>query len=291
MSSFQGTKINPKKFHRSQLKFYAILIPMAIFMGLPIVYIANHAFKPLNELFAYPPRFFVERPTLLNFQNLFASVNVGGTPMSRYLFNSLVVSATVVFLTVIISTMAGYALSKKPFKFKQVMFEVNTLALMFVPIAVTIPRYLVIQNLQLLNTFWVHILPALALPVGLFLVKQFIDQLPNELVEAAVMDGASDWQIYKKIILPLIKPAIATISILAFQSTWNNVEISDVYINNEDLKTFAFYMTTLTSTTGNTIAGTGMSAAASLLMFIPNLVIFIFMQKQVMDTMAHSGIK
>ncbi|WP_129691675.1 carbohydrate ABC transporter permease [Gottfriedia acidiceleris] len=291
MASFQGTQINPKKFHKSQIKFYLILIPMAILMGSPIIYIFNHAFKPIDELFAFPPRFFVQKPTMQNFLNLLDSGNVGGTPITRYLFNSIVVTIVVVVLIILISTMAGYALSKKQFKLKNTIFEVNTLALMFVPAAVAIPRYIIIEKLHLINTFTVHILPLLALPVGLFLVKQFIDQIPNELLEAARMDGASDFQIFFRIIIPNIKPAIATVAILAFQVVWNNIETSDLYVNNEGIKTFAFYMSTLTTANGNTVAGTGLTAAASLIMFIPNLIIFIFMQKQVMDTMAHSGIK
>ncbi|PEL07764.1 carbohydrate ABC transporter permease [Bacillus sp. AFS017336] len=291
MASFQGTQINPKKFHKSQIKFYLILIPMAILMGSPIVYIVNHAFKPIDELFAFPPRFFVQKPTMQNFLNLLDSGNVGGTPITRYLFNSIVVTIVVVVLIILISAMAGYALSKKQFKLKNTIFEVNTLALMFVPAAVAIPRYIIIEKLHLINTFTVHILPLLALPVGLFLVKQFIDQIPNELLEAARMDGASDLQIFFRIIIPNIKPALATVAILAFQVVWNNIETSDLYVNNEGIKTFAFYMSSLSTASGNTVAGTGLTAAASLIMFIPNLVIFIFMQKQVMDTMAHSGIK
>lgn len=290
MASFEGRQINPKKFHKSQLKFYAVLIPLAIFMGLPIVYIFNHAFKPIDELFAFPPRFFVEKPTWQNFRNLFESSSLGATPMSRYLFNSIVVSSVVVVLTIIVATMAGYVLSKKQFKMKRALTEINTIALMFVATAVAIPRYFVIEQLGLINSFWVHILPALAMPVGLFLIKQFIDQIPDEMLEAALMDGANDFQIYWRVILPMIKPAIATVAILAFQATWNNVETSDLFINNESLRTFAFYMSTLAAE-GNAVAGQGLSAAASLVMFVPNLVIFIFMQKQVMDTMAHSGIK
>lgn len=290
MASFEGRQINPKKFHKSQLKFYAVLIPLAIFMGLPIVYIFNHAFKPIDELFAFPPRFFVEKPTWQNFINLFESSSLGATPMSRYLFNSIIVSSVVVVLTILVATMAGYVLSKKQFKMKRALTEINTIALMFVATAVAIPRYFVIEQLGLINSFWVHILPALAMPVGLFLIKQFIDQIPDEMLEAALMDGANDFQIYLRVILPMIKPAIATVAILAFQATWNNVETSDLFINNESLRTFAFYMSTLAAE-GNAVAGQGLSAAASLIMFIPNLVIFIFMQKQVMDTMAHSGIK
>lgn len=264
---------------------------MAIIMGLPIVFIINHAFKPIDELFAYPPTFFVQKPTFQNFEDLMAGSNAGGTPMARYLFNSIVVTLIVVFLTVLISTMAAYVLSKKRFRLKSTIFEINTLALMFVPIAVAIPRYFIIEKLGLIDTFWVHIFPMLALPVGLFLVKQFIDQIPSALIEAATIDGANDFHIYRKIIVPMVKPAIATIAILSFQAVWNNVETSDLYVNSENMKTFAFYMSTLTSTSGNTVAGQGLSAAASLIMFIPNLIIFIFMQKQVMNTMAHTGIK
>lgn len=290
-SSFQGRQINPKKFHKSQLKFYAVLIPMAIIMGLPIVYIFNHAFKPIDELFAFPPRFFVQKPTMQNFLNLLEGSKAGGIPITRYLFNSITATILVVVLIILISTMGGYILSKKHFKLKKTIFEINTLALMFVPAAVAIPRYFIIEKLYLINTFTVHILPLLALPVGLFLMKQFIDQIPEELLEAAKMDGATDRKIYWHIILPNIKPAIATVAILAFQAVWNNIETSDLYVNNEGIKTFAFYMSTLSTVNGNSVAGTGLSAAASLIMFIPNLIIFIFMQKQVMDTMAHSGIK
>ncbi|MEO2077921.1 MAG: carbohydrate ABC transporter permease [Bacillus sp. (in: firmicutes)] len=292
MSAFQGTKMNPSKFHKSQLKFLAFLIPLALFMALPIIFIFFHAFKPIDELFAYPPRFFVEKPTLQNFSDLFGQANESGIPMSRYLFNSIVITLIVVVLTIVISTMAGYALSKKDFKMKKAIFEINTLALMFVPAAVAIPRYLLIEKLGLINTFLVHILPLLAMPIGLFLVKQFIDQIPNELIEAAKLDGASDFHIFTKIILPLVKPAIATIAILSFQLVWNSVESSTLYVNNEGLKTFAFYMSTLTSqVSGNSVAGSGMAAAASLIMFVPNLIIFIILQSQVMNTMAHSGIK
>ncbi|KAA0561207.1 carbohydrate ABC transporter permease [Rossellomorea aquimaris] len=291
MSSFHGTKMNPDRFHRSQMKFYIVLIPLAVFMIMPIVYIISHAFKPIDELFAYPPRFFVDKPTVQNFYDLFTNTNATGVPITRYLFNSITITLVVVFLTVLISTMAGYVLSKKRFKLKKTIFEINTLALMFVPAAVGIPRYLLIEEIGLLDSFFAHIFPLLAMPVGLFLVKQFIDQIPNEMIEAAQMDGASDYRIFTSIIIPLVKPAIATIAILSFQMVWNNAETSVLYVNDENLKTFAFYMSTLAGESGNTVAGQGMAAAASLIMFIPNLIIFIFLQSKVMNTMAHSGIK
>ncbi|MGQ9481168.1 carbohydrate ABC transporter permease [Chloroflexus sp.] len=291
--SMRDSGINPRGFHPSQIKFYLVLVPLSIVMLLPIVFIFSHAFKPPEELFAYPPRFFVVRPTLKNFTDLFARLSASEVPVSRYLFNSIMVTLITVLASLAVGSTAAFALSKKRFRLKETLFAINTVALMFVPVAVTIPRFLIIQQLGLLNTFWVHILPVLAMPVGLFLLKQFIDALPNEMIEAAQIDGASDWQIYWHIILPLTRPALATIAILAFQASWNNVDTSAMYINDENLKTFAFYLSTLTSTTAgaNIVAGQGMAAAASLIIFLPNLIIFILLQSQVMSTMSHSGLK
>jgi ABC-type glycerol-3-phosphate transport system permease component len=213
-------------------------------------------------------------------------------PISRYLFNSILITAITVAASVFISSAAAYALSKKKFRLKQALFAINTIALMFVPIAVTIPRFLIIESLGLLDNFWVHILPVLALPVGVFLLKQFIDGIPDDVIEAAQIDGASDLRIYWRIILPMITPALATIAILTFQAAWNNAEISTLYINTESQRTLAFYLSTLTSTsTVNAVAGQGIAAAAALIMFVPNLLIFIILQRQVMSTMAHSGLK
>lgn len=281
---------NPEKYDRSQLKFYVILAPFVAFMLLPIIFIFNHAFKPMDELFAYPPKFFVQKPSLANFRNLLRESQISSIPLSRYVFNSLVVTAVVLVLSILISTMAGYILSKKRFKGKNTLLEINNIALMFVPTAVTIPRYLVVELLGIQDTIFAHILPLLVMPVALFLVKQFIDQVPDTLVEAAVIDGASEFQIYRKIIVPLIKPAIATVTILAFQMVWNNLETSQLFMTSDSLRTLAFYMSTLASNT-NAVAGQGVAAAASLIMFVPNLVLFIILQSNVMNMMSHTGIK
>jgi multiple sugar transport system permease protein len=211
--------------------------------------------------------------------------------MTRYLFNSVIITSLAILLTLIITTSTGYALSKKKFTAKKTLFSINQMALMFVPIAVAIPRYLVIDGIGLNDNFLVHIIPYLAMPVGLFLVKQFIDQVPDELIEAAKIDGANDFHILFRIVIPLVTPALATVAILTFQVVWNSTESSNIYIITETKKTFAFYLTTLTANQVVSIAGAGMAAAAGLIMFIPNLVIFIFMQSKVMDTMSHSGIK
>ena len=287
--AYSRVMMNPTGFQRSQLKVYAALLPVVLFMIFPVVYIFSTAFKPMDELFLFPPRFLVRHPTLDNFRKLMEQTKTA-IPMFRYLLNSLLVTSVVLAASVTFSGMAGYALSKFRFTGKKTLFEINQLALMFVPASVAIPRYLVIEKLRLIDTMWAHILPVMAIPVGLFLVKQFIDQVPDSLIEAARIDGAGELAIYRKIIVPVVRPALATVAILSFQAVWNNMETSQYYINRETLRTFAFYMSTLAAGDGG-IAGQGMSAAASLVMFLPNLIIFILLQSQVMNTVAHSGIK
>ena len=292
MAAYRGHRTNPDKFEKSQIKIYLLILPMVLLTGLPIVFIIFHAFKPMEELFAFPPKFITTNPTLDNFRKLAKASRSAGIPISKYVFNSLFITATVVFGSLLFSTMAAYALSKLKFKGRNVMMQINQIALMFVSVAVMIPRYLIVNKLGMIDTYWAEILPLIALPVGLFLIKQFVDQVPDSLIEAAYMDGAKEWQIYLKVIIPLIKPAIATAAILVFQQVWANLETSNYYINDDSLKSLAFYMNTLTSTTTtNTVAGQGVAAAASLIMFLPNLILFCILQKNVMNTMAHSGIK
>lgn len=287
--NFQGSRINPKNFSRGQIKFYLILVPLSLFMILPVVMLINRAFMPLGELFAFPPHIFAHNPTVNNFKSLFNLSSTTGVPMLRYLLNSVIVTVFTVLLNLVITVLGAYTFAKKNFKGKTVLFEINQLALMFVPTAVAISRYLVIVKLHLTDTWLVHILPLAAMPVGLFLVKQFTDQIPNALIEAAVMDGAKELTVIRKIIVPLIRPALATSIVLTFQQVWMAVEASNNYVSNDTMRTLAYYLNSLS--TNNTVAAAGMTAAASVLLFIPNLLIFICMQSQVMNTMSHSGIK
>lgn len=290
--AYKGHKINPTRFEKDQIKIVLLVLPLVIITGLPIIFIVFHAFKPMEELFAFPPKFITTNPTLDNFRKLFKASRTAGIPLSKYIFNSILITLSVVFSSLIFSTSAAYALSKLRFKGRVAMLQINQFALMFVPVAVMIPRYLVVNVMGLTDTYWAQILPLIPLPVALFLVKQFVDQVPQSLIEAAYMDGAKEVHIYTRIIIPLIKPAIATAAILVFQQVWTNLEASNYYVNSEGLKSLAFYMNTLTSTTTtNTVAGQGIAAAASLIMFLPNLVLFCILQKNVMNTMAHSGIK
>ena len=291
MAAYKGHRMNPDKFEKGQIKLYLFVIPLALITGLPIVYIIFHAFKPMEELFAFPPKFITTNPTLDNFRQLFKASRSAGIPLSKYLFNSILITVSVVFSSMILSSAAAYAMSKLKFKGRDLVFNINQLALMFVPVAVMIPRYLVVEFLGLTDTYWSQILPLIPLPVSVFLLKQFVDTVPDSLIEAAYMDGATELHVYFKIIIPMIKPALATAAILVFQQVWSNLEASNYYISDEGLKSLVFYMNTLASANGNSVAGQGVQAAASLLMFLPNLILFCFLQNKVMNTMAHSGIK
>lgn len=287
---YKGHRIGPEHFNKDQIKLYIVLVPIALFMFLPLEFIFVHAFKPMAELFAFPAKFYVVNPTWDNFNELFRSARTAGIPLSRYVINSLFVTVIVVAGNILISTMAGFALSKMKFALHDAIWSLNQTALMFVATAVAIPRYLIVTGLHITNTYWAHILPLLAAPVTLFLIKQFIDGVPDALLEAASIDGANAWTIYWRIILPLVKPAISTGMILSFQQVWGYLDSSNMYVNTDSMKTLAFYMSTLANS-NNVVAGQGVAAAASLIMFIPNLILFIVVQKDVMNTMASSGIK
>ena len=179
-SAYFGKMINPTRFHVSQIKFLIILAPIIFIMLLPIVFTISHAFKPLDELYAYPPKFFTTRITLDNFRNLFDLSSQTGIPLGRYLFNSIIVCIIVILLSLFLSSMAAYAFSFLKFKGKKLLFAMNQLAIMFVAIAVAVPRYIVLHSLGITNTYLAHIIPLLAMPVGIFLLKQFMDQVPRE---------------------------------------------------------------------------------------------------------------
>lgn len=280
-----------KRTDAFQIFLYVFLTLLSIFMLLPIVYIFNHSLKPFSELFVYPPNLLVREPTLQNFVELFVVTGSSVIPVTRYLFNSITVAAAVVAGTIIVSALCAYPISKHRFPGHKLLFSVILLSMMFAPETVGIPRYLVAVRLHIMDTYWGHILPLLAAPVSVFLMKQFMDQVPDELLEAAKLDGAREWTIFLRIVIPICMPAVATVAILSFQATWVNTETSALFMQDEAMKTFPFFLTTLTNGLANNIARQGAAAAASLILFLPNLIIFLFFQRKVIATMAHSGIK
>lgn len=290
MARLKGKRVNPRFFSRDQIKFYVILIPIAILMILPVIYMANEAFKPLGELYAFPPTLIVKEPTLANFKKLFELSGSTGVPMTRYLLNSIVITAVTVVLNIYITVACAYVLSKKgQYKVTKWFFSINQMALMFVQVAVTVPRYIMIVRMGLIDSWGAHIFPLIAMPIGIFLMKQFIDDVPDALIEAAYVDGAGNFTVLRKIIMPMTKPAIATVAILTFQSAWQATEASNNFITSDVMKTIYYYLNALQ--TNNAVAARGVVAAGTILLFLPNLIMFICMQSRVMSTMSHSGIK
>ncbi len=269
-----------------------LLTCVAVVSILPIIYIVSNAFKPLSELFLYPPRLFVRSPTLQNFYDFFYATDVSVVPLARYMFNSILVTLVTVALTLIFSAACAYAFSKMRFPGRNGLFNMIIIALMFTPEAVVITRYLIVSNLGLINTYFAHILPQLALPMGVFLMKQFIDQVPDSLCEAAKIDGASEPRILVNIIVPSVLPAVGAVMIIAFQNVWSDVSTSTYYMVDESMKTLPYFVSTLTSAlAGASVARKGAAAAAGLLLFLPNFLIFAMLQKSMIETMVTSGIK
>jgi len=262
-----------------------------IFMLLPLIFIFNHSLKPYSELFIYPPTIFVQDPTFNSFIELFVITRDSIVPASRYIFNSVLVTIVAGTLVIISCALCAYPLSKHKFPGRNVLFTIIIVSLMFVPETMAIPRYVVVSNLGIINTYWAHILPHLAAPVGVFLMKQFMDQVPNELLEAAKIDGAREWTIFTRVMIPVCMPAVATVAILEFQQIWNNTETSILFTQDDAMKTFPFFMQSLTQNLANAVARQGAAAASALIMFLPTLIVFLFFQRKVIATMAHSGIK
>ena len=275
---------------RSNTGLYIVLAPVAVFMMLPLVYLVSTAFKPYEELFLFPPRFFVRRPTLDNFGELIMAAGASIVPFSRYIFNSVVVTVVSVMLIMLISTMAAYPLAKHEFPGKTLFFVMTTAAFMFAVQVTQIPRFLVVNALGMVDTYWALIIPVLAYPFGVFIFRQFMIQIPGAMIEAAEIDGANQWAVFSRIILPLVRPAIFTVVIFAFVQMWNDAFSPLVYIRTEALKTLPYALNTISG--GNlTVARQGALAAASLLTTLPTIVIFVLVQRGVLETMAHSGIK
>lgn len=277
-----------RRFDYNLLIIILFLCGVGLFMLLPLLFLASTAFKPMEELFIYPPRFLVNRPTLANFQELMVNHTASRIPFIRILFNSLVVTVFTVFFTVAICSLASYPLSKHKFPGRNMIFGTIIIALMFAPEVVEIPRYLIVSSLGLMDTYAALILPNMAFPIGLFLMKQFLEQVPVEVFEAGKMDGAGEWALFSKIALPLIRPAWATVVILSFVSVWNDISSATLFTHSDQMKTLPYYMSLIN---GLGVARAGATAAGAFLMTVPTVLIFVLIQRQVMSTMAYSGIK
>lgn len=270
---------------------YLFMIALVCFTALPLWFLIVQAFKPLDELFLYPPRFYVMNPTLQSFGELVVAMDSSAVPFTRYFFNSLVVTIGTVAGTTLVCSMAAYALTKLPLTGKRRIFDVIVATLMFSAPVTQISNYLIINGLGWINTYWALMIPKLATPMYFFLLKQNFDSiLPNQLLEAAKIDGANEWRSFWRIAMPILKPAWSTVIVFAFVANWNDFAGPLVYINREALKTLPLALQMLQGGLGQ-VARTGAFNAAALLTTAPTIIVYLIMQAQVMKTMAHAGIK
>lgn len=276
----------------SKVLLYVVMLALVAFTVLPLVYVVVTAFKPLDELFVFPPRFYVKNPTTKNFSDLVISLGSSTVPFTRYAFNSVVVTACVVLATVTVSSLAAYSLVKfKPVGGK-LIFDLILIALMFSPHVTKIPSYMIVNGLGLINSYWALILPNVAVAYNCFLMRQFIQQYPDELIEAGRIDGAGEFTIFYKMVMPALAPAWSTLIVFSFVSNWNDYFSPLIYVTSQAMKTLPLALQTISGgAAGMSVGRAGAVAASTLLMTAPTVIIFTIMQGKVMETMTYSGIK
>lgn len=276
----------------ARVLLYAVMLLLVCFTVLPLVYLVNTAFKPLDELFVYPPTFFVKHPTTKNFTDLIVSLGSSTVPFTRYLFNSIIITTIIVMGTVMVSSLGAYSLVKFKPPGGQALFNLILVALMFSPHVTKIPSYMVVNKLHLINTYWALILPGVAVAYNIFLIKQFMEQYPDELLEAARIDGAGEFRIFLQMVMPALKPATATLVVFSFVNNWNDYFSPLIYVTSQAMKTLPLALQTISGGAGTMATGrAGAVAAATFVMTLPTVIIFVIMQGKVMETMVYSGIK
>jgi ABC-type glycerol-3-phosphate transport system permease component len=278
-----------KKLNRSRAGntvMFLFLIGFAVYSALPLVLIVLQSLKPINELFVYPPKFYVVNPTLSNFQQLSSLMSSTWVPFSRYIFNSLFISILGTVGHIIVASMCAFPLAKLNLKGGNVIFQMIVLSLMFAPTVSDIINYQTISNLGFLDTYLAVLIPALGTSLGLYIMKQFMSQIPDALIESAYIDGASVWRIFWTIIMPNVKPAWLTLAIFSFQNLWNNPNTT--YIYSEPLKSLPY---ALNQIVGGGIIRAGAGAAVSVIILIVPMTLFILTQSRIIETMSTSGMK
>ena len=284
-----GRKVNRSR--TGDLLLFLTLACVGAFMAMPLVFVINNAFKPINEILQFPPNFFVRNPTLNNFTDLFQLMSGTWVPFTRYIFNTLFISVIGTAGHVIIASMAAYPLAKRKFPGKGILFTIVVLSLMFSATVTQITNYMTMSWLGLVDTYWAVILPAIGSSLGLYLMKQFMEQVPDALLEAAQIDGCSEWRIFWTIVMPVVKPAWLTLIIFSFQGLWSvggAGGAGSLFLYSETLKTLDYAFSQILA---GGIIRMGPSMAATLILISVPILLFIVTQSNVLQTMSTSGMK
>ena len=280
------TRRHPNRSIAGDIGIYLLLIIIGAAMVFPLVFQVGASLKPLDEFFRFPPPVWPQNPTTDNFSDLFVTMGQSWVPFSRYLANTVFITFVGTFGHLVIASMAAFVLAKYEFPGGKTFFAVVTTCLMFSGYVTGIPNYLIMSRLGMIDTYWALILPAFAAPIGLFLMKQFMEGLPTALIEAATIDGATTFGVFWHIVMPNVKPAWLTMIIFSVQSLWNTSAATVIY--SEAKKTLVYAMSQIQA---GGIARTGQVAAAQVIIIAVPIIIFILSQSRILETMASSGIK
>lgn len=278
--------IKTKNQKTGSVFIFIFLIIAGAFMLMPIYLTIVMAIKPIEEIFLFPPEIYTLRPTLDNFRDMFEVMNNSRVPFWRYIFNSFTVTLSVTVLQCASSSMAAFVLAKCRFPASKLINSVIVTALLYQSNVIYIMQYIIMSKMEIIDSPLALILPLVASPVSLFLMRQSVSQVPDSVIEAAKMDGAGLFRICWQIVMPNQKPAFMTVIIFAFQSSWNMQ--SDNFIFQEQYKTLP---TVVNQVAVSGLARAGITMAAAVFVLIPPVIVFMFAQRYVIETMSYSGIK
>ncbi len=279
-----------KKVNRSvavTVVIFIVLAIFAVFMVLPMMLAVSNSFKPLNELWEFPPKLYVKQPTLKNYADMFNIMSGSLIPFTRYIFNTLFITVVGTCGNLLFSAMCAYPLAKKNFVGRKTIFNLIVLTLMFNTTVTAIPNYIIMSAFGWIDTYYSLIIPAFASPLGLYLIKQFMEtSVPDALIEAARIDGAGQWRTFWSIVVPCVKPALLTQMMLSVNSLWNLG--STTYIFSDEKKTLSYALGQIAAAG---VARAGVAAAVTVFMMIVPIAVFVFSQNSIIDTMSTSGMK
>jgi multiple sugar transport system permease protein len=262
---------------------YALLIVTAALSLLPMLWMVAASFMSAGEANTFPPRLVPTNPTLEHYRTLFTRLNLG-----RYLLNSTIIAVTVTVLSLVINSMAGYAFAKLRFGGRDKLFRYLTLGLV-IPVQVSmLPLFLLLREMGLINTYWGVIIPGLASIFGIFLIRQYAISIPDDLIDAARIDGAGEFRIYWSIVLPVIRPILATLAIWTFLSTWNDFMWPLIVLNDDSMFTLPVALANLS---GERVQDTELMMAGSVLTVLPVLLVFLFLQRYYVEGITQGSVK
>ena len=265
---------------------FVVLLAFGAFSAYPLIFTICNALKPYDEMFIFPPKLFPKNLTFDNFVDLFNLIGNSQIPITRFLFNTLFITVVGTVGHVILASMCAYPLAKYNFPGKTLIFTLIIYSLMFSGTVLGIPNYMIVSKLGLLDSAWAIIIPSFASTLGLYLMKQFMETIPMELIEAAKVDGAGEVRIFFKVVMPMVKPAWLTLVILLFQSLWS--ADGGTFIYTDKLKPLTYALSQIVA---GGISRTGAAAAVSVVMLIVPITVFIINQAKIIETMSYSGIK